>query len=295
VQERNGSLQEVRGPALLLDVHSLVHRAHHALPPMNTAAGEPTAALYGFASLVVKLLRERTPCGLGLALDAGNRRRRAIDAGYKASRRPPPPELAAQLARVRELPAHLGVPALLVAGEEADDVLATAARALVAAGHQVLVVSGDRDLLQIAGPAVTILFVGRRGGAHEEYDAARVAARFGVAPHALPDLRAFLGDPADDLPGLPGVGPRIAARWLSRHGDLAGVLAHVDELEPAHLRERVGAAAARLRQVAALGRLVDDLPLPAGDWLAPWNDDTRARLRTWFEALEFRSLVPRLP
>lgn len=285
----------MRGPALLLDVHSLVHRAHHALPPMNTAAGEPTAALYGFAGLLVKLLRERAPSGLGLALDAGARRRRAIDPGYKASRRPPPSALAAQLARVRELPALLGAPPLLVAGEEADDVLATAARARVAAGDQVLVVSGDRDLLQIAGPAVSILFVGRRGGAHEEYDPARVTARFGVPPPALPDLRAFLGDPADDLPGLAGVGPRIAARWLARHGDLAGVLAHIDELEPAHLRERVRAAAPRLRQVADLGRLVDDLPLPAGDWLAPWNDDTRARLRAWFEALEFRSLVPRLP
>jgi len=293
VQERNGSLQEVREPALLLDVHSLVHRAHHALPPMSTRAGEPTAALYGFSSLLVKLVRERTPIGIGLAFDAGNRRRRAIDPGYKSSRRAPPSELAAQLARVRQLPERIGGPALLVDGEEADDVLATAARALVAEGHEVLVVSGDRDLLQIARPGVRILFVGRRGGAHEEYDAAAVEARFGVPPPALPDLRAFLGDPADDLPGLAGVGPRIAARWVQEHGDMAGILARVGELEPAHLRARVSAAGDRLRQVAELGRLIDDLPLPA-PLLAAWNDDTRAGLRAWFEVLEFRSLVPRL-
>lgn len=284
---------------------------------MNTAAGEPTAALYGFATVLVKLLRERAPAGIGLAFDAGARRRRAIDPGYKRSRRPPPPELSAQLARVRELPARLGAPALMLEGEEADDVLATAARELSEQGlpsrgagarearavsrgstHdedvKVLVVSGDRDLLQIAGPAVRVLFVGRRGGAHEEYDAARVEARFGVPPRALPDLRAFLGDPADDLPGLAGVGPRIAARWVKGHCDIAGVLAHVDELEPAHLRERVRAAAARLQQVADLGRLIDDLPLPAGPRLAGWDDETRDRLRGWFESLEFRSLVPRL-
>jgi DNA polymerase-1 len=262
---------------------------------MNTAAGEPTAALYGFSTVLVKLLRERAPSGLGLAFDAGARRRRAIDPGYKSSRRPPPPELAAQLARVRELPERIGAPALLVAGEEADDVLATAARALVEEGRdEVLVVSGDRDLLQIAGPAVRILFVGRRGGAHEEYDAAAVEKRFGVPPRALPDLRAFLGDPADDLPGLAGVGPRIAARWVTGHGDMAGILARVDILEPAHLRERVRAAADRLRQVAALGRLIDDLPLP-GPHVVAWNDRTRDGLKGWFEALEFRSLVPRLP
>ena len=261
---------------------------------MNTAGGEPTAALYGFATVLVKLVRERSPAGIGFAFDAGSRRRRAIDPGYKASRRPPPPELSAQLARVRELPQQIGAPALMVPGEEADDVLATAARELGEQGHQVLVVSGDRDLLQIAGPAVRILFVGRRGGAHEEYDAARVEARFGVPPRALPDLRAFLGDPADDLPGLPGVGPRIAARWVKAHGDIGGLLARVEELEPAHLRERVRAAADRLRQVADLGRLIDDLPLPPGPRLAGWDEQTRGRLRTWFESLEFRSLVPRL-
>ncbi|HEU5058472.1 MAG TPA: 5'-3' exonuclease [Kofleriaceae bacterium] len=284
----------MRGPALLLDVHSLVHRAHHALPPMNTERGEPTAALYGFSTVLVKLLRERAPSGLGLAFDSGSRRRRAVDPGYKASRRPPPAELAAQLSRVRALPDHIGAPALRIDGEEADDVLATAARELAAAGQQVLVVSGDRDLLQIARPGVSILFVGRRGGAHEEYDAAAVERRFGVPPAALPDLRAFLGDPADDLPGLSGVGPTIAARWIREHGDIDGVLARAGELAPAHLRERVQAAADRLRQVAQLGRLVDDLPLPPGPRVVEWNHDTRARLRSWFEALEFRSLVPRL-
>jgi len=260
---------------------------------MNTVAGEPTAALYGFSTVLVKLLRERQPSGLGFAFDSGARRRRAVDPGYKASRRPPPPDLAAQLSRIRALPDRIGAPALVVDGEEADDVLATAARALVEEGHEVLVVSGDRDLLQIAGPAVRILFVGRRGGAHEEYDASAVEKRFGVPPRALPDLRAFLGDPADDLPGLAGVGPRIAARWVTRHGDMAGILAQVDSLEPVQLRERVRAAGDRLRQVADLGRLIDDLPLPR-PLLAACGEETRAGLRAWFEALEFRSLVPRL-
>jgi DNA polymerase-1 len=280
-----------RRPALLLDVHSLVHRAHHALPPMNTASGQPTAALYGFSLLLVKLLRERDPIGVGFAFDAGARRRRAIDPGYKSSRRPPPTELAAQLELARRLPRTLGAPPLVVDGEEADDVLATAARQLVAAGHDVLVVSGDRDLLQIARDRVSILFVGKRGGAHVEYDAAAVEARFGVPPASLPSLRAFLGDPADDLPGLSGVGPRIAARWVTDHGDIAGILAAVDRLEPAHLRDRVRTGGELLRQVESLSRLDHQLPIEAA--LASFPE-SRSLLAGWFAELEFRSLVARL-
>jgi DNA polymerase-1 len=284
----------VAGPVLLLDVHSLVHRAHHALPLMSTTRGEPTAGLYGLSSLLCKLLRERRPQGIGLAFDAGARRRRAIEPGYKASRKPLAPELAGQLGRVRELCDAIRAPALRVDGEEADDVLATAARELSAAERDVLVVSGDRDLLQTVGPRVRVLFVGRRGGPHVEYDEAAVEKQYGVAPAAMPSLRAFLGDPSDELPGVAGIGPRTAARWVAARGDVAGVLAAADQLTPAHLRPVVRAHADQLLRVEALGRLDAELPLGDGPRTATWNADAAAGLRAWFEQLEFRSLVTRL-
>lgn len=273
----------------------MVHRAHHALPPMSTSSGEPTAALYGFASLLVKLLRERAPSGVALAFDAGARRRRTVHPGYKASRRAPPPELARQLERVRDLPAVIGAPRLEVPGEEADDVLATAARVLDAAGQDALVVSGDRDLLQLCGPRVRVIFIGRRAADHVDYDEAAVRARFGVAPAALPTLRAFLGDPADELPGLAGVGPRTAARWVEAHGSIDAIVARAAELRPAHLGALLAAAADTLRRVESLGRLVADLPIGPPPHHAPWDDAARDRLRAWFEQLEFRSLIARLP
>jgi DNA polymerase I len=282
------------GPVLLLDAHSLVHRAHHALPHMNTTRGEPTGALYGTSSLLVKLLRERRPHGIGLAFDAGTRRRRAVEPGYKASRKPLPEELLGQLNRARELCAAIGAPALRVDGEEADDVLATAAREVSSAGRDVLLVTGDRDLLQTVAPRVRVLFVGRRGGAHVLYDEAAVEKQYGVAPSAMPSLRAFLGDPSDELPGVPGIGPRIAARWVVAHGDIAGMLARIGELEPAHLRPVVEAHAEQLRRVEALGTLATDLPLGDGPSYAVWDGTATAGLRGWFEQLEFRSLLTRL-
>jgi len=282
------------GPILFCDVHSLVHRAHHALPSMCTTRGEPTGGLYGMSSLLCKLLRERRPSGLGLAFDEGARRRRAVDPGYKASRKPLPDELAAQLVRARSLCQAIGAPALRVAGEEADDVLATAAREAAAAERDVLLVTGDRDLLQTVGPRVRVVFVGRRGGPHVDYDEDAVTAQYGVPPARLPTLRAFLGDPADDLPGVPGVGPRIAARWVSAYGDIAGLLAATDRLAPAHLRAVVAAHAEQLVRVEALGRLVTDLPLGPGPHFATWDETAAAGLRSWFEELEFRSLVGRV-
>jgi DNA polymerase-1 len=282
------------GPVLLLDAHSLIHRAHHALPPMSTTTGEPTGALYGMSSLLCKLLRERRPAAIGLAFDAGARRRRAIEPGYKASRKPLAAELAAQLGRARELCEVIGAPVLRASGEEADDVLATAAREAAEAGNDVLLVSGDRDLLQTVGPRVRVIFVGRRGGPHVDYDQAAVEKQYGVAPAALPTLRAFLVDPADELPGVPGVGPRIAARWVSAHGDIDALLAALDQLTPAHLRPIVAAHAEQLRRVEGLGRLDAHLALGEGPRTAAWSPAAAAGLRGWFERLEFRSLVTRL-
>lgn len=282
-------------PVLLLDTYSLLFRAFHALPAICTSTGMPTGALYGTSVLLLKLLREQAPAGVALALDMpAETFRRALYPGYKASRPSTPSDLAAQLAELPALIQALGAPAFGVPGFEADDVLATLARELSAGAQPVCIVTGDRDLLQLATDGVEILFVGQRGRAHVRYDAAAVEARFGVPPSRLPSYVALVGDPSDDIPGVPGVGAKTAARWVRDHEDIAGILASIDALAPAKIRPVIAEHADQLRLSEQLARLRSDVPLGPGPRHAGFDDEARARLRALFERLEFRSLLARL-
>lgn len=282
-------------PVLLLDTYSLLFRAFHALPAMCTSTGVPTGALYGTSVLLLKLLREQAPAGVAFALDAPDETfRRALYPGYKAGRPSTPRELAVQLAELPALIHALGAPAFTVPGFEADDILATLARELCASSQPVCIVSGDRDLLQLATDGVEILFVGQRGRAHIRYDAAAVEARFGVLPERLPSYVALVGDPSDEIPGVRGVGAKTAARWVRDHNDIAGILAHTDALAPAKLRPVIAGHADQLRLSEQLVRLRTDVPLGPGQRHAGFDEDARARLRALFERLEFRSLLARL-
>jgi DNA polymerase-1 len=280
---------------LLLDTASLLYRAFHALPELTTSTGEPTGALYGFGALLVKLLREQRPEGLAFALDArGPTFRHERFAGYKASRGRVPEALRRQRERLGELLDALGAPRHRAPGFEADDVLATLARELAERGRDACIVSGDRDLFQTVGPRTTVLFVGRRQRDHVLYDEARVEARYGLSASELPSLTALVGDPADDLPGVPGVGPKTAARWIRAFGDVSGLLAHLDEAKPARLRDAVRARAAKLRLDEDLAKLRADVPLGDGPRFAPVTPDALARLRAFFASLEMRTLAERL-
>jgi DNA polymerase-1 len=279
---------------LLVDSYSLLFRAHHALPPMNTQAGEPTSALYGTCVLLLKLLREQTPDQIAFAADRPRPSfRRELYADYKATRHAVPEALSHQLARFSELPAALGAPVHAVDGYEADDVLATLACRAARESERTIIVTGDRDLLQLADAWVEILFIGRRGQDHVRYDAAAVEARFGVLPAQLPGLVALIGDSSDNIPGVPGVGGKSAARWIREHGDAAGVVAAVDRLEPARLRSAVAARSEQIVTYERLVRLVSDLSLGEPPWTRI-DRDRVASLRPVFEALEFRSLLVRL-
>src|SRR4051812_47967673 len=185
-------------PALLLDTYSLFFRAFHALPLMSTRSGEPTSALYGLSSLLLKLLREQRGAALAFALDAPQAtfRHDRFDE-YKAGRAPTPSLLALQFDRLEELLAAFGVPVFRAPGFEADDVLATLAKEARMLTVPALVVSGDRDLLQLAGGTIKVNFVGRRGKEAQVYDEAAVLARFGVLPEALPAYVGLVGDTSD--------------------------------------------------------------------------------------------------
>jgi len=284
----------VDGPVLLFDAMSLVYRSFFALPPMSTARGEPTSALYGFGAVVLKLLREQRPRGCAVALDGPRATFRHVAfAGYKASRPPAPTPLSRQLGRLPELLNALGFPVFVSPGFEADDVLATLAREL-RQGASPLVVTGDLDALQCAIGRARVHVVGRGATAGRTYDDAAVWARFGVSPAELPDWKALAGDPTDEIPGVPGIGAKRASALVRRFGGVARLLARIDEVQPASLREAIAARAAEVALWRDLARLRDDVPLPPAPRFAAFDAAAAARVRALFERLEFQSLVGRL-
>jgi DNA polymerase-1 len=282
-------------PVLLVDTYSLFFRAYHALPAMNTASGEPTSALYGFSVALIKELREQRPSALAFAVDAPKRtfRHERFD-GYKAQREAVPSPLVAQFGRLSELLAALEVPVFCCPGFEADDVVATVAQRLREQGQPVLILTGDRDLLQLAHGGVEVMFLGARGQKPVRYDAARVEERFEVTPEQLPVWIALVGDTSDNLPGVPGVGPRTAARWVRQYGSVAALLEHLSEVQPARLAPELEARREQLALNAELTVLRTDAPIGAGPLAAPVGASALARLRALFNELEFKSLLARL-
>jgi DNA polymerase-1 len=280
--------------ALLLDTFSLFFRAFFALPPMSTARGEPTNALYGFSALLLKLLREHPQAELCFAMDTGRPtfRHRAFEA-YKGQRERAPTPLVEQLRKLEQLLARVAVPVVGVPGFEADDVLATIATRLRGEGRPTLIVSGDRDLLQAAHGSVRVHFVGRRGKDAITYDEAAVRERFGIPPWRLPSYVALVGDTSDNLPGVPGIGPGTARQLLAEREDVEHLLADAAHVTP-RLAALLAEHAVQIRRTEQLARLRCDAPLPQPPHLAAPAAPQLVALRELFEALEFKSLLPRL-
>lgn len=282
--------------ALLLDTNSLFFRAHHALPPMCTTGGEPTSALYGLSVLLLKLLREHRPTELAFARDLPQPtfRHRSYDA-YKAGRPPMPDGLKPQWRRLDQLLDASGVPAHAAPGFEADDVLATLTRRLTerSPDGDVLVVSGDRDLFQLIEPRVRVLFVGARQQKPELVDARVVQERYGVPPDRLPMLSALVGEAADNIQGVAGVGVKTAAKLVLAHGSMQALVDRLDAVAPPKLQASLRDARERILMNDRLTRLERELELE-GPLTGPLTAEGRGRLRGLFEELEFKSLLPRL-
>lgn len=281
---------------LLLDTFSLFFRAFYGLPlDLSMADGTPTNALYGFSQLALKLLREQRPLGLCWALDTGKQtHRKAQYPEYKAHRDRAPSPLVQQLKRLDELLDAFGGVALGSPGFEGDDVLATVATELEAEGTPSLVVSGDRDTLQLASELVSVLFVGVRGKDHVLYDVAAVEKRFSVTPGQLPSYVALVGDSSDNLPGVPGVGPKTASKLIAAHGDIDGLYTNIDAVKPAKARAAIAEREDQVRLNEQLARLQRDVPLPAGPHHRAPGTIERDKLTKLFEALEFQTLIPRI-
>ncbi len=284
-----------RRSILLLDGHSLAYRAFYALPDtLRTGTGQLTNAVYGFTSMLIKLLADRDPDAIVVAFDKGrDEARTAAFPEYKANRVSPPDEFRPQVDLIKQVLEVLHVPVVEVEGVEADDVLATMATTAVAEGFHAYVVTGDRDAMQLVAEDLTVLYTLRGITEMAEMTPEAVQERYGVPPGAYVDLAALRGDNSDNLPGVPGVGDKTAAKLVTAYGDVDGIYDHLDEVSgkkvPAMLaehREQVDLN----RQVMRLRRDVDlDLDLRdlrRGDVDAP-------AVRELFGTLEFRQLYDR--
>ncbi|MCI2239092.1 DNA polymerase I [Paenibacillus sp. TRM 82003] len=291
-----GTTPSTRPRLLLVDGHSLAYRAFYALPVENfaTSTGQPTNAVYGFTSMLINVLRDEEPTHLAVTFDVSRTTfRTEAYADYKATRLKSPDEFRGQVDLVKEVLAALRVPVVEKEGYEADDVIATLTERAVAAGYDVLISTGDRDALQLVRDGVTVLYPRKGVSDLLRMTPDVVQERYGVPPERYPDLAALVGETSDNLPGVPGVGPKTAAKWITAHDGLDGVIADADRIKGKageNLRAHLDGVI-RNRRLNALVRDLD-LPVTPDDLVRRTWD--REQVHTVFDGLEFRVLRDRL-
>jgi DNA polymerase-1 len=285
----------------LLDGHALAYRAYFAITAgagnreLKTSYGETTSGVFGFASVVLRLLAQEHPEYLAIAFDAGRTFRNDLYPEYKATRAKMPDDLRTQMDRVRELVDAFGFPRLEVDGVEGDDVLGTIARQAEGKGLAVKIVTGDRDLFQLVGEriAVSLAVPKRKLEDAEDFTPQEVFRTMGVRPDQIVDFKALAGDHSDNIPGVRGVGEKTAVGLLQRFDDLDGVYAHLDELA-ATLHAKLAEDKDKAYLSRELARIRTDVPIALDVGKAKVADIHADRVESLFRQLEFRSLVDRL-
>src|SRR5215213_3217639 len=248
---------------LLIDGLSLAYRAFYALPAdLATPEGTITNAVYGFTSMLVKVLGDEHPDGIAVVFDApGPNFRHALDADYKGNRKETPDIFVPQIPLIHEVVDALKIPTLELPGVEADDVIATLATRAAEAGIDVVIVTGDRDSYQlVSDPHIKVLYNKRGVSDYALYDEAGILERTGVTPVQYPEYAALRGDPSDNLPGVPGIGEKTAAKLVNAYGGLDGIFAHVDEQTP-KLRASLAEHEERIRKNHEIMILRRDAPI----------------------------------
>lgn len=273
---------------VLVDGSASIYRAFHALPPLSNSAGQPTHAVLGFTTMLLKLLREEAPKALAIVFDGpGRTTRHSVFPAYKANRPAMPDALAAQIPLVHRVVDAMRVPRLMVPGEEADDILGTVAVRASSEAYEVRVVTSDKDLLQLVGDRIVV----RDPLSARTIGPVEVEGRYGIAPRQIPDLLALMGDTSDNIPGIQGVGEKTARDLLRRFGSLEAVLARIAEVGRPRLRETLSSHAEQARLSKQLATIRTDLDIP---WHAPHlarvAPDTGGLLAI-FRELEFTRLV----
>ncbi len=281
---------------VLIDGHSLAYRAFHALPQdMMTSHGELTNAVFGFASMLLTVWREEQPDYLAVAFDVGRTFRHEMYDQYKATRRETPEEMVWQMDRIYELVDAFQLPVFSVEGYEADDVLGTLACQAEDAGFDVVIVTGDRDALQLVDKRIRVLTSGRKFSDTIVYDEAEVEKRYELTPRQLIDLKALMGDKSDNIPGVKGIGEKTATELLRQYGDLDSIYAHLDEITNKRAKSALLEGRADAFLSRDLGRIIQNVPITLDMERCRAAEFDRNRVVTLFNELEFRSLLSRLP
>jgi DNA polymerase-1 len=281
---------------LLLDGHSLAYRAFFALPVENfsTQTGQPTNAVFGFTSMLINMLRDERPTHIIVAFDVSRQSFRTERyAEYKAGRSETPQPFQGQVSLVKEVLEALRIPVVEKPGYEADDVIGTLACQARDAGMEVIISTGDRDAFQLAGEHVTILYPVRGVSEVWRMTPEAIEAKYGVPPDRYRDKAALVGETSDNLPGVPGVGDKTAAKWIVQFGGLDGIVANVDQIK-GKAGENLRAHLADVLRNYEINKLVCDLELPLRPQDARWHGWDREAVHQVFDSLEFRVLRERL-
>jgi DNA polymerase I len=270
----------------LIDGSSYLYRAFHALPPLTNSRGEPTGAVFGVINMLQKFIAERDPALIAVVMDAPGRTfRDDLFEQYKAHRPPMPDDLRAQIGPLLEAVEALGLPILRVPGVEADDVIGTLATRAVSAGLGCVISTGDKDMAQLVGPSITLV----NTMTDSRLDRDGVKAKFDVWPEQIVDYLALVGDSSDNIPGVPKVGPKTAAKWLAEHGTAEALIAHAGSI-PGKVGESLRENLSSLELSRKLATIRCDVPLAETPQTLARRAPDLARLRSLYQRLEFRSL-----
>lgn len=285
-----------KGRLLLIDGHSMAYRAFFALPAENftTAQGQHTNAIYGFATMLISLLKEEKPTHVAVAFDVSRKTFRTdIFPEYKANRAKTPDEFRSQMSFLNDLVTGFGIKQFAIDGYEADDLIATITKRAEKDGMDVLICSGDRDSFQLVTEKTTVLYPKRGVSEMARMTPAAVQEKYGMSPDQYPDFAALRGDPSDNLPSIPGVGEKTAAKWVVEYGSLQELISNVDKVGGKvgqALRDNIDSVI-RNRE---LTQLVHDAPVDLDLIKLAWSGVVESDLTKLFEQLEFRTLKDRL-
>ena len=281
---------------LLIDGHSMAYRAFHALPAENfmTASGQHTNAIYGFATMLLSLLSTEKPTHVAVAFDVSRKTFRSeIFPEYKATRSKTPDEFRSQMSYLHDLVTAFGITQFEFEGFEADDILATIAKRAEIEGAQVFICTGDRDSFQLVNDATTVLYPKRGVSDLVRMTPEAVFEKYGMTPAQYPDFAALRGDPSDNLPSVPGVGEKTAAKWIVEYGSLKELLSNVDKLAGKvgqSLRDSIN----DVIRNSELTQLVADVPLNLDIDSLAWSGADESKTNPLFDLLEFRTLKDRI-
>jgi len=276
----------------LIDLSNYLFRAYHAMPPLTNGAGEPTNATLGTLNMLNRMIEDNHPHYLGVVMDSKSRgARREIDPNYKANRPPAPRDLVQQLERTREIFEAYRVPIFKQEGYEADDLIAALTKRALAKGLRVVVASTDKDLMQLVVPGRVMCWDAMRNNVYGEPE---VVKKFGVPPNRVRHVLALMGDSSDNIPGVPGVGPKTAAKLIDQYDTIDGVFTHLEDIKRPKLRHNLGEHEDAARPAFELVRLREDVQVSFDLEALTYGNADVPKLRALFTELEFTRFLAML-